>query len=151
MLALALHGKPAPADLRHALPRGSLHPQRLFVPDLYLPFPRLGRPYKRSRPARQLAFHLSSRTSAVSEQCYFTTPSRQSAPMGTSRPWLPLVLPCSSPPPLSDFLLPCAPETIARVVFPPPTWITATDYTALRSDSDNDSAGCGFFSLNMSI
>jgi hypothetical protein len=41
-------------------------------------------------------------------------------------------------------------ETIARVIFSPPTWITATEYTALRTDSDADT-NCGFFSLNMSI
>lgn len=39
-------------------------------------------------------------------------------------------------------------ETIAGILFPPPTWINGPEYGALRCNSEND---LDLFSLNLSI
>jgi hypothetical protein len=42
-------------------------------------------------------------------------------------------------------------ECIARVALPPPSWIAGPEYAFLRSDPEDDSSYCAFFSLNMAL
>ncbi|OCK91225.1 uncharacterized protein K441DRAFT_730330 [Cenococcum geophilum 1.58] len=42
-------------------------------------------------------------------------------------------------------------ETIAEILFPPPTWITSPEYWALRANSEHDDSNLAFFSLNLSM
>jgi hypothetical protein len=42
-------------------------------------------------------------------------------------------------------------ECIARVALPPPSWIAGPEYAFLRSDPEDGSSNCAFFSLNMAL